>query len=189
MKVTQTEIFKDSLIRRATPNPDFEDCFTTTFTSNKTIDLDTLVYKSFSTLANGWVDLLFRLRNVLVKPFKLKTSPDNRPVMKIRPKIEKGGNVAFFDVKEVNNEEVLMYAEDSHLNAYFSISLVQEVTCTTLSCSTSVNFHNIFGRVYFVFVKPFHKLIIKSMLRRIAKDLINKEKLFNKNSVIPDVSY
>ena len=54
-------------------------------------------------------------------------------------------------------------------------------TCnpTTLGCqggqtftiTTVVKFNNRLGRLYFFFIRPFHKVIIRSMLKRVAKRL------------------
>ena len=36
---------------------------------------------------------------------------------------------------------------------------------------TVVKFNNRLGRLYFFFIRPFHKVIIRSMLKRVAKRL------------------
>lgn len=171
MKVQSTLIPWDSLIQTAIPYPNFEDCFSVRFTSNITLEIDEVVYKCFSTFKGGWVNYLFKLRDWLVKPFNLKTSEKNQPLLHTEPKkITTGGKVTFFDVVDVNNEEVLLYAEDLHLEAYFAISLQKSGNKTTLTAATTVNIRNSFGKAYMTLVKPFHKLIVRSMLQRVAKE-------------------
>ena len=109
------------------------------------------------------------MRDWLVKPFKLKTADDYK--LKLPAKIEKGGTVGFFDVKDANEVEVLMFAKDSHLCAYFCISFVQNNDEKTLKASTVVFLNNRLGKIYFFIIKPFHKLIIKRMLKHAAQNL------------------
>lgn len=171
MKVKSTYINDNSLIRTVSPESDFEDCFTTTFQTDDFLDLETTVYKCFSALSGGWIDALFKLRNVLVKPFKLKTPPDDNSIKLTYEKIVPGGKVAFFDVLDISPTEVLMYIKDSHLNAYLSIDLIQNGKIKTLAASTTVEFNNTIGKVYLAVIKPFHKLLIKTMLRKVAIEL------------------
>ena len=41
----------------------------------------------------------------------------------------------------------------------------------TFTITTVVKFNNRLGRLYFFFIRPFHKVIIRSMLKRVAKRL------------------
>ncbi|MDA3893798.1 MAG: DUF2867 domain-containing protein [Salinivirgaceae bacterium] len=171
MQVQLIPILNNSLVKKEADNANFTECYTVTFNSNKTLSLDETVCDCFQVFTKGWVDALFRLRNWLVIPFKLKSPPDNRPFMEERPKISKGGKVAFFDVKEINANEVLMFADDAHLNAYFSIAIFENGNKKTIQASTIVNIKNNVGTMYFAVVKPFHKIIIKTMMKKIAKQL------------------
>lgn len=158
-----------SLIKPKACKADFVECFTVSFTSTNSLKLNNTVYSCFNVFTKGWVDLLFKLRHYLVIPLKLKTPPDTRHKMKSNAEIVKGGKVAFFDVKDVNANEVLMYADDSHLNAYFAISLIQNGNHKIINASTTVNLKNMVGKCYFAVVKPFHKLIMKNMLRKVVQ--------------------
>lgn len=158
-----------SLIKPMASNADFSECFTVSFISKQSLELNSTVYSCFHVFTKGWVDFLFKLRHWLVKPLKLKTPPDTRHEMNYDKEIVKGGKVAFFDVKGVNPNEVLMYADDSHLNAHFAIALIQNGDYKIINASTTVNLKNMVGRCYFAVVKPFHKLIMKSMLKKVVK--------------------
>jgi hypothetical protein len=171
MIVKSTYINDSSLVRAASLEPDFEDCFTTTFQADCFLDLETTVYKCFSALSAGWIDALFKLRSILVKPFNLKTPPEESSIKLTYEKIVPGGKVAFFDVLDVSPTEVLMCIKDSHLNAYLSIDLIQNGKIKTLAASTTVEFNNSLGKIYLAVIKPFHKLLIKTMLRKVAIEL------------------
>lgn len=160
---------KKSLIQPMTLGADFSECFTISFKSKHSLHLSKTVYDCFNVFTKGWVDCLFKLRNWLVKPLMLKTPPNTGHKMEYDEKIVKGGSVAFFDVKDVSTNEVLMFADDSHLYAYFAIALIQNGDNKIINASTTVNLKNMVGRCYFTVVKPFHKLIMKSMLRKVVK--------------------
>lgn len=159
----------DSLIHEATPTPSFSDCFKVSFEPKKYISRDELVYRCFTSFTKGWVEKLFELRNALVKPFGLKTSGKEKPVYDFNKPIVKNGYVGFFEVIDLNAEEVLLYADDSHLEAYFAIFVNQSDNKAEVQAITTVNTRNRFGRIYLSTIMPFHKLIIRSMLKHVAK--------------------
>lgn len=169
MTVQTINIPYDSLILDATPDPHYEDCFEINFTPLGSVILDEIVFRSFGNFSSGWVELLIRLRNILVKPFGLKTSGDEIPISDYRKVIVKGEQVGFFKAVEKSENEVLLYAEDIHLEAFFCVSIEKQHKNITLRASTTVNFSNRFGRIYLSIIKPFHILIIKNMLKKIAK--------------------
>jgi hypothetical protein len=173
MKVHNVDISKNSLIQITRPNSDFEECYSISFLSSKLLNLETIIKYCFSSFSVGWVELLFRMRDWLVKPFKLKTADDYH--LQYPLEIKKGGTVAFFEVKDVNNEEVLLYAIDSHLEVYFSISILQNADNKMIKASTVVHLKNRLGKIYFFLIKPFHKLIIKRMLKHVANHFSNSK--------------
>jgi hypothetical protein len=64
------------------------------------------------------------------------------------------------------------------LNFRVSLFLKQQAPGTNykeLTVSTAVEFNNWFGRLYFLPVPPFHKLIVPAMLKGIVKELENKK--------------
>jgi hypothetical protein len=57
-----------------------------------------------------------------------------------------------------------MGEDDKHLN--FRASVLKDKTNGTVSLTTVVHYNNLWGRVYFFPVKPFHKIIMKALLKR-----------------------
>ncbi|MDR1699902.1 MAG: DUF2867 domain-containing protein [Lachnoclostridium sp.] len=98
-----------------------------------------------------WVAALFRLRNAIVGVFGLKT----------------GSADAAFPVISQTENEVITGLPDKHLN--FRASLVKDTTAGTISLTTVVHFNNIWGRIYFLPVKPFHKIILRTLLHRYSR--------------------
>jgi predicted mannosyl-3-phosphoglycerate phosphatase (HAD superfamily) len=99
----------------------------------------------------AWATALFRLRNAIVGIFGLKADSSDTS----------------FPVISEREEEVVSGLEDSHLD--FRASILKDQTAGTISLTTVVQFNNVWGRVYFFPVKPFHKIIMRALLRRYLK--------------------
>ena len=98
----------------------------------------------------GWIQALLKLRQVLiVKPFGLKTGDHEIPVI------------------DKNEHEVVVGEDDKHL--YFRISVMKKKTSrgTGVCLTTIVKFNNLLGKIYFFFIKPFHKQVVKSLLKKV----------------------
>jgi len=62
-----------------------------------------------------------------------------------------------------------MAENDKHLNFKTSVLASVNETGMDLYFTTIVHFNNIWGRLYFIPVKPFHRLILISSINRIIK--------------------
>ena len=109
-----------------------------------------------------WMKTLVSLRNLLVAPFGLKSSgaKDAGP----------RGMIGIFPVISETPERLVAGFNDHHLDFRVVIDVavagdVQRVTATTL-----VRTHNRLGRVYLAIIMPFHRLVVKAMLRQVATD-------------------
>jgi hypothetical protein len=134
------------------------------------------VGKAFFSSSPKWVDKLFQLRNKLAGLFGLKTSGKfaDRKSQLDHFKCEPGERLGLFQVFHKTENEVVIGENDKHLDFKVSLLLSWEGSCLcdkTLTISTAVTYHNAFGRLYFFFVKPFHKLIVPVMLKGIIKEL------------------
>jgi len=99
-----------------------------------------------------WALLLFKLRNRIVGIFGLKTDRNTE-----KPD-------TFFTLIEKKENEIVMGEVDKHLD--FKVSILKNNAENTISLTTIVHFNNIWGNIYFFPVKPFHKIILKAMLKR-----------------------
>lgn len=102
-----------------------------------------------------WVDTLFGVCNKVVGLFGLKT------------KSETDDQNFFFKVIEKNENEIIMGEEDKHL--CFRASIMNDRSTGIVSLITVVQFYNVGGRIYFLPVKPFHKIIMKTLLKKYWK--------------------
>jgi hypothetical protein len=110
-----------------------------------------------------WIIIALRIRYYLiVKPFGLTTGRfDN---------ITRSSDASFEPVPiiEKNENEIVMGSDDKHL--YYRISIMKKEIeqRTEIYLNTIVKFNNIWGRIYFLPVKLGHKLVVKSLLKRLT---------------------
>lgn len=97
----------------------------------------------------GWAAALLSLRNTLVRPFGLKTGEPERPI---------------FPTCLESDDELILGTDDRHLN--FRIGLYRQDG--RMFMSTWVHPHNAFGRAYLRLVMPFHILISRGAVARMA---------------------
>ena len=107
-----------------------------------------------------WIKALMALRNYLVTPFGLKTPTRNRPVS--------ADTVGIFPVLSESPDRLVAGFNDKHLDFRVVVDVAsagpgQQVTATTLVLT-----HNLLGRFYLAIILPFHRLIVRAMLRRVA---------------------
>lgn len=102
----------------------------------------------------GGLRTLMRLRDALVRPFGLRAAES----LEIR---------AGFPVLARSQDEVLTGVDDRHLDFRVSVRVVSAPTGRdTLVVTTTVTFHGVLGRLYFLPVKPVHRLLVPAMLCR-----------------------
>jgi|SRR5690554_2964534 len=176
MTISKAELPDKSLLRTDGKIYDYIDSYQGNFIDqNGNID-STKIGKSFFASGPKWIDKLFAFRNKLVGLFGLKTSGKitDRQKMLDNFKCEKGEHLGLFKVFDKTDDEVVLGEDDKHLN--FRVSLFidkqnENKTDKNLIISTTVKFNNWFGRLYFLPVRPFHKLIVPTMLKGIIKNI------------------
>lgn len=92
-------------------------------------------------------------------------------------KCEPGEQIGLFKVFDKTDTEVVLGEDDKHLDFRVSLFLEQQdpnFPGKHLTISTTVRFNNWFGKVYFIPVRPFHKLIVPVMLKGILHKLGEK---------------
>jgi hypothetical protein len=107
-----------------------------------------------------------KLRDIIVKGFGLKTGDKNDII--IEPHYSIGSKAVYFTVLDRNENEIVMAENDKHLNFSTSVMVEKDPASSTINLSTIVQFNNFFGSLYFLPVKPFHRIIIKSLLKKYA---------------------
>ena len=110
--------------------------------------------------APRWVGVLLKIRNVIVGLFGLKAAE-----LKVTGQDRIGG----FPVLAEDDQHVLLGFNDKHLDFRIVVAVEPEgVTHQHVTLTTLVQRHNLFGRLYIFVITPFHKLIVKTFLKRFA---------------------
>jgi len=107
-----------------------------------------------------WVETLLSLRNALVTPFGLKTSGAGEKAAR--------GLIGIFPVLSETPDRLVAGFDDHHLDFRVVVDVeasgqAQQVTATTLVLT-----HNWLGRAYLAIIMPFHRLVVRSLLRQVA---------------------
>ncbi|GLR93676.1 MULTISPECIES: DUF2867 domain-containing protein [Bradyrhizobium] len=108
-----------------------------------------------------WIDALLRLRNILVRPFGLKTSGEGAPAP--------GGLIGLFPVLSETPERLVAGFDDSHLDFRIVVDISGNAASRQVTSTTLVRTHNLLGRTYLALIMPFHKLVVRNMMGRIVE--------------------
>lgn len=176
MKITKTVLPHDSLLNNSNKKYDYSDSFEGLLTNYENKITSTDICKAFFSSSPDWVGKLFNLRNKIVSLFGLKTSGkiEDRKRQIENFKCESGDKLGLFKVFAKSEKEVILGEDDTHLNFRISLFLEQnrdETKMKRLIISTTVEFNNWFGRLYFLLIRPFHKIIVPIMLKGTIKGL------------------
>lgn len=146
---------------------DFEDTFATVNRQDNLLEITKLIFDN----SPKWVSWLMALRNTLVKFIGLQTEKPSTAVIGFK----EGEYIGFFQIMSIQDNDIVLGADDSHLNfrAIISCNSDQEYN---IDLTTLVEFNNKTGRIYFSLIKPFHKIVVKHMLKQAyKKDWFNRK--------------
>ena len=102
-----------------------------------------------------WGKKLLRLRDCLVRPLKLDSV----------------GSMSDM-ICDKNKHEIVFGKTDKHLTFHTSLLCGKHSDDRqTISITTLVKYNNALGRIYFFIIRPFHIIIVKSLLRRIKYEI------------------
>jgi hypothetical protein len=179
MTIIKTKLPDNSILKNSETKYNYVDSFQGTLSDNKNSVNSTDIGKAFFSSGPKWVAKLFVLRNKVVSIFGLKTSGEisDREQRLDNFKCEPGEQLGLFKVFNKTDNEVVLGEDDKHLNFRVSLFLDKHKTDLTkkeIIISTTVEFNNWFGRLYFLPVRPLHKLIVPTMLKGIIKQLENQ---------------
>lgn len=139
---------------------DFADAFSVTVPDHA-CDAVALAHLALTPMPR-WISSLLVMRDRMVAPFRLKTvtSPPQTDIVR----------VGIFPIESSRADQAVLGFDDAHLDFRIVIDVAraragrQAVTATTF-----VKTHNALGRGYLAAVMPFHKLIVRTLLARMAQ--------------------
>lgn len=112
------------------------------------------------TRAPRWVDALLTLRNLMVAPFGLKTSGEDRRAPR--------DIIGIFPVVSETPERLVAGFNDRHLDFRVVVDVATSGHRQSITATTLVLTHNWLGRTYLKIIMPFHRLVVRAMLRQVA---------------------
>lgn len=110
--------------------------------------------------APRWIDALVTLRNILVAPFGLKTSGAGAAVPR--------DMIGIFPVISQTPDRLVAGFNDSHLDFRVVVDVATDGTGQQITATTLVKTHNRLGRTYLAIILPFHRLVVRAMLRQVV---------------------
>ena len=136
----------------------YADAFRIALSENRPSEMTALAHDLFGRrdAFPAYVSWLLSLRNILIRPFNIKSTMD---VEKARD-----GGVAFFELLQETDNEVVLGEDDGHLDLRLSLLKTHEGERSYLTVTTFVRIHNLVGRCYFAMIKPFHKRIVMATM-------------------------
>ena len=147
-QVSKTALPSHSQLQSQIRPGDFVDCYATR--SDMTPRAAAEIVVNFP----PWAMLLVKLRGILTTPLGLRQdSPDDEDV------------VGSFPVEYDTDQELIAGFDDKHLNFRISVCAHEG----RIFLATWVHRNNFFGHLYLATIMPFHILIARDALRRIAK--------------------
>lgn len=161
MKAKQISVLDTLNIAKYKGKANYVDCFSIAVADNVTVEDCIRHFFSWP----KWVVVLFKIRNIVVKPFGIRTRKEDielllHPVFDFRV----NGNIGFARVLEITPDEVLSFGADWHLDTWFSMAVKETGEGRMLYTTTMVKYNNFIGRCYMTTIRPFHKLIVKTSM-------------------------
>ncbi|HOW81803.1 MAG TPA: DUF2867 domain-containing protein [Spirochaetota bacterium] len=150
-----------SVIQNGFGKVDYCDSYRVGVPSGETVDEITARAFAFP----AWVGFLLRIRDRIVKPFGLKTGEPPKTGSVTRQ--ETGSRPVIFQVVDRNENEIVMGESDRHLDFRVSVLLEKNGSGAFAYMTTIVRFNNMLGRIYFVPVRPFHRIIVNALMKRL----------------------
>ncbi len=162
IKIKKCEIPSDSLVAEYLP-ADYKDSFCVLQDKEITATPDDLMVR-FWTDMPGWINVLFKLRNFLVKFVGLEGAKGS--LEELENCIRNGGNYGLIEIIAKDERETLMLMRDKHLDAYISLRVSDR---KNVYANTLVKYNNRLGKVYFFVIRPFHGIVVRAAMRRVVE--------------------
>ena len=148
------EITKD--LKKHLSEIHFIDTFSTTNHTNTIEEISNLIFNT----PPKWITILFKIRNRIITGIGLKSeipTTDNEKNKSKNP-------VSSFKNFYTSENEIVIGANDSHLD-FRAVIRNNKADRFNIKIITLVKYNNTMGKVYMFIIKPFHKMVVKRMVR------------------------
>lgn len=110
----------------------------------------------------AWFRTLLAIRDRAMRPLGIKPS---REVREGRPSEDR---VDFFPILQETENEIILGEDDRHLDFRLSLLRIRADGATRIVATTAVRVHNRLGRAYIAVIRPFHHLVARRSMARLA---------------------
>ena len=169
-RVRGVAVPRGSLAANAFPVTSFADAYSIELPAGDEHDVDSLTWL-LVTSSPRWADYLMWVRDRLVSLIGLHTAPPRASSRTCTSRLQPGDMVGMFRVFARSDDEILLGADDRHLDFRASMLVRRSAPRSSVVLTTVVKFNNNLGRAYFFVVRPFHRLIVTSLLRNVMRRL------------------
>jgi len=169
-RVLEVAVPIGSLAASAFPVTSFADAYAIELPAGDAHDVDALTLL-LATSAPRWAEYLMWLRDRIVSLIGLHTARPRAPSPTCASHLQPGDMVGMFRVFARSDDEILLGADDRHLDFRASMLVRRDASRSSAVLTTVVHFNNSLGRAYFFVVRPFHRLIVTSLLRNVTHRL------------------
>jgi hypothetical protein len=107
-----------------------------------------------------WIERLLAVRNFLITPFGLK-----KPVPTLAGATD---TIGIFPVLSETPGRLVAGLNDRHLDFRVVVDVATSGHGQRVTATTVVLTHNWLGRVYLAVIMPFHRLVVRALLRQVA---------------------
>jgi len=163
--VQESEVPKGSVISEKLSDSHFFDSYS--FYTNQPSRNALQIWLDHASSTPAWINFLMTCRNKIVSKIGLKNLGHlgGFDTEKSMHEYRVGDRVGIFTLLFMSDNEIILGDSDKHLDVHVSIYKKGNES-NLISISTVVHVHNFLGRLYMLFVKPMHKLIVPSSIIR-----------------------
>jgi hypothetical protein len=112
-----------------------------------------------------WARALIVVRNFIVSFFGLRTQPAaNVWKPEVKDRYVPGDRIVRFNLYTLDDNEIVAGGDDKHLDFRVSVMQVTENGVHKVVVSTLIFTHNLFGKIYLLFVLPLHRFGMRRLL-------------------------
>lgn len=153
---------------------DFADVYTSTFVAPDSIPVESAVKQFFFSIPPFAIGLL-RLREFIGKRLGLKTAAGKANTLREIAQFEGqiGDRIALFDVWDRTANSIVTGQRDKHLDFVLVFTLTNEGTEYTLHLTTAVQINSRLGSIYLLAVRPVHRVLMPTLIKRLSHRLSN----------------
>ena len=157
-KIEQSNLPPTSRLSSSYAKADFADAFSVDLPGNASHDAQSLARHIFAKQPL-WIAMLLNVRDMLVRPFGLKTAGELTQTA--------GDRISLFRVFERHDDEIVLGEDDTHLD--FRVSVLVQPSPQgqpRLILTTLVFYNRSLGRAYIKLIAPFHRAVVRASLDR-----------------------